>query len=179
MRITGGALGGRRLGKPLAGTRPTADRVREALFARLEVTGAQVLDLFAGTGSLGIEALSRGASSAVFVDHSIPGVRALQLTLEGLDLLERTQVIRDDAFRAIRRLATSGRSFDLVLLDPPYVGDDAERAMEALTALGVLPSGGTLILEGARRSPGPEVEGLTLLDERCYGETRVSRFEVD
>src|SRR5262245_9255185 len=116
MRVTGGRLGGRHLVAPPSGVRPTADRVREALFARLsDLDGACVLDLYAGTGALGIEALSRGAARAVFVDRSDASLSALRRNLRTLDLEARARVVRGDVRAALRRLAGEAMRFDLVL----------------------------------------------------------------
>ena len=112
MRVTGGRLGGRRLLRPPAGVRPTADRVREALFARLgDLEDAAVLDLFAGTGALGIEALSRGACAATFVERTAASASVLGRNLAALGLAEGVRVLREDVGRALRRLGREGVLF--------------------------------------------------------------------
>jgi 16S rRNA (guanine966-N2)-methyltransferase len=151
--------------------------VREALFARLDpLEGARVLDLFAGTGALGIEALSRGATSAVFVERSAGALAALRANLETLDLRAATRVVRGDATTVVRRLGRAGDRFDLVFLDPPYDSPDAGRALHALADSGILRDRARVVLETSSRSPSPEVPGLARLDERTYGDTRVVRF---
>ena len=119
MRLTGGALGGRRLvAPPGERTRPTSDRVREALFAILgPLDGADVLDLFAGSGALGLEALSRGATEATFVDAAPAALVAVRRNLEALDL--RAEVRRADARAFLRNAQSRGRSYDLMLWIPP------------------------------------------------------------
>jgi pantetheine-phosphate adenylyltransferase len=178
VRVTGGALAGRRLRVPATrGVRPTADRVREALFARLAGwDGARVLDLYAGSGSLGIEALSRGASYAVFVEGSAAVIATLRANLAALGLEPRARVVRGDVRRAIARLAREGERFDLVLVDPPYASGEAARALAALAGAGILTPGATLVVESSRRGELAAPPGLVVLDERRYGDTRITRF---
>ncbi len=178
LRVTGGSFGGRRLKVPLRNARPTSDRVRESLFARLtDLEGARVLDVFAGSGALGIEALSRGADSAVFLEQAAHCTEVLRDNLHSLDLESRTTVVRGDALRGIARLGREGRSFDLILLDPPYQGDHAELALQVLVKAGVLAEGAMVVVERSRRHALPLVAGLELLDERRYGETLISRYQ--
>ncbi len=178
LRVTGGALGGRRLvAAPGRSVRPTTDRVREALFARLgDVEGARVLDLYAGTGALGIEALSRGAVEVVFVERARTSLEALDRNVSALGLEGRCRILRLDVASALARLAGGPERFDLVLADPPYESLEAERALRAVVAAGVLSPSGTLVLERSRRHDLPRVEGLVLLDERRYGDTVLSRL---
>ena len=174
MRIVGGELGSRRLARPPAGVRPTSDRVREAVFGWLgEVAGKRVLDLYAGTGALAIESLSRGASCAVFVDRAPRSLRVIHQNLSQLGLEDRSRVLQGDARLWARRLGRSGERFDLVFVDPPYDADEAGRALSAIVEAELLGSGGTLVLETAKRHPLAPVAGLRVLDERCYGDTRV------
>jgi 16S rRNA (guanine966-N2)-methyltransferase len=169
MRVTGGRLGGRRIAAPRGrDTRPTADRVRESLFAVLgPLDGARVLDLFAGSGALGIEALSRGAAEATFVDAAPAAAAAIRGNLERLDL--EAEVRRADARAFLRNARTRARPYDLVLLDPPYrlaagLGRELSEAVPA-----VLSAGGRVVAESDRRSP-LELD-LPLVDERRYGDT--------
>src|SRR3954453_11399771 len=169
MRVIAGIHGGRRLqAPPGTDTRPTADRVREALFSILgdRVQDARVLDLFAGSGALGIEALSRGAATATFVDKAAPAIRAVGSNLEALGA-EGT-VVRAEARRFLGGASRSGRSYDLVFLDPPYRLDAAlgHALPAALAAL--LAPGATAVAESDRRAPlGID---LPLEDERRYGD---------
>jgi 16S rRNA (guanine966-N2)-methyltransferase len=153
------------------GTRPTADRVREALFSVLgsQVVGASVLDLFAGSGALGIEALSRGASSAVFVDISVAALDATRRNLAALGV--EAEVVRMPALRYLERARAAKRQYDLVFLDPPY--RHASTLGSKLTdALGpVLAPRSCVVSESDRRAP---LElGLPLVDERRYGDTLI------
>lgn len=156
---------------PGAATRPTADRVREALFSVLgdRVAGARVLDLFAGSGALGIEALSRGALEATFVDSAPAAVRALKANLQALGI--DAAVHRSDAFAALRAARTAARQYDLVFLDPPY--RLAERLASGLTEgiEGLLAPGGSVVSESDRRAP--LALELPLRDERSYGDTLI------
>jgi len=177
VRVTGGRLGGRRLRSPAEGARPTSDRVREALFTRLgDLAGTTVLDLYAGTGVLGAEALSRDAKFAVFVECAPRCVAVLKRNLKSLGLEQQTQVLAMDAARAVRQLGRSGEHFDLVLLDPPYASDEIPRALEALCASGVLAPGATVVVEHHRRHAVPVVPGLGAPDIREYGETAITRL---
>lgn len=180
MRVTGGNLRGRRIRVPPgAGVRPTSDRVRESLFGRLgDLDGVRVLDLFAGSGALGIEALSRGASEAVFVERSDAVAAVLRANLEGLGLGERAQLLRADAAAGVRRLARQEDRFELALLDPPYRDAAAlEQALRALVSSGILAPRATVMVEASKHAPPMAVEGLTLVDERRYGDTVLHRFE--
>jgi 16S rRNA (guanine966-N2)-methyltransferase len=178
VRVIAGCLRGRRLRVPSAGVRPTADRVREALFARLgDLEGARVLDLYAGSGALGIEALSRGAVSAVFVERASAVAAVLRGNLHVLELECRSELIRGDAPGRVRRLAEAGRRFDLVFVDPPYARrDELERALRAIATSGILAPGARVVVETARGIELPAVSGLELLDERRYGDTVIHRL---
>ncbi len=176
MRVTGGRLGGRRLRVPRGDlVRPTADRVRESLFARLGgLDGARVLDAFAGTGALGIEALSRGAGHAVFVERAKPALAVLQENLRSLELGAVSRVVRGDTRGALRRLGRTKERFDWIFLDPPY-GDETLAEVLALAAE-VLAGEGSILVESDRRTPLPETPGLAILDARPYGDTVVTRL---
>ena len=174
MRIVAGAYGGRRLTTPRgAGTRPTADRVREALFSMLgSIEGDRVLDLFAGSGALGLEALSRGAAEATFVDSAPAAIRAVRANLEALGA--EAHVRRADARAFLRNARAGGRQYDLVLLDPPYrrAGALAEALAGDLAA--VLAPRARVVAESDRRSP-LELP-LPLQAERRYGDTLIRIF---
>lgn len=176
--MTGGILGGRRLVAPAGrGVRPTTDRVRESIFGRLGgLEGACVLDLYAGTGAMGIEALSRGAASVVFVERARDALDALRRNLSALGVASRVRVVVRDAAAAVADLGRAGERFDLVLVDPPYETDEADRALRALVRAGVLADGALVVVERSRRHPLPPVPGLAVEDERRYGDTIVSRL---
>src|SRR5262249_18507743 len=123
MRVIAGSARGRRLSAPKgSSTRPTPDRVREALFSILygQVEEARVLDCFAGTGALGIEALSRGAKSAVFIEHDSPTANLVRQNLQSIGFADKGRVIAKSAASAIADLAKNGERFDLLFFDPPY-----------------------------------------------------------
>jgi 16S rRNA (guanine966-N2)-methyltransferase len=178
MRIIAGAFGGRRLHTP-KGTaiRPTADRVREAVFSIIgpAVAGAEVLDLFAGTGAMGLEALSRGASRAVFVDQSLHAVRLIRSNVALCKVAERVSVIHGPVNQAIRRLAGLGEAFDLIFSDPPY-GKHA--IQKILPTLGEVVRPGTLVVaEHGSREPLPaQVQEWSLTEKRQYGDTSISFY---
>ncbi len=180
VRVTGGRLGGRRLRTPSQGARPTSDRVRESLFTRLgDVRGTTVLDLYAGTGALGVEAASRGATALVFVERAPRCVAVLKQNLRTLGLDGLSQVVAADATRAIRQLGKRGERFDLVLMDPPYASDEVPRALQALVASGMLAPGATGVVEHHRRHPVPVVPGLAPVDARVYGDTAITRLVAE
>jgi 16S rRNA (guanine966-N2)-methyltransferase len=179
MRVTGGRLGGRRLVAPPSGVRPTADRVREALFARLAaLDGVCVLDLYAGTGALGIEALSRGAERAVFVERSNASLAALRRNLRTLELEACARVMRGDVRSALRRLAVEGLCFDLVLADPPYADRELAAPLSLLVSGQLLAPGATVVVERSRRHPLPGVPGLVSHGSRRYGDTELEWLEA-
>jgi 16S rRNA (guanine966-N2)-methyltransferase len=172
MRIVAGRWGGRRLTAPAGqGTRPTSDRVREALFSALgDVGGARVLDLFAGSGALGFEALSRGAASATFVDSAPRAASALRANAAALEA-EAAEVRRQDALAFLRNAGAQGRQYDLLFLDPPY--RHAPRLAADLAALlpAVLGPSARVVAEADRRAPYDV--GLPVRFERRYGDTLI------
>jgi 16S rRNA (guanine966-N2)-methyltransferase len=171
MRVIAGALGGRRLVAPVGrDVRPTADRVREALFAILgPLEGERVLDLFAGSGALAIEALSRGAASATLVDRSPAAIAAVRRNLRALSLT--AEVRRLDALEFLQQARSRARQYDLIFLDPPYrlASVLGPRLSEPLAS--VLAPNARVVLESDRRAPAELA--LPLLDERRYGETLI------
>lgn len=176
-RITGGSHRGRRLKVPPGlGVRPTSDRVKQALFNILgpQVVGARVLDLFAGSGALGLEALSRGASTCLFVERHPRALAALRENLAGLGMEDRGRVLALDVRRSLPALKREG-GFELVLADPPYEKGLVGAALAAAAA--ALVPGGTLVVEHSPGEPPGEVEGLRLYDQRGYGQTRLSYLQ--
>jgi 16S rRNA (guanine966-N2)-methyltransferase len=161
MRVIAGEHRGRKIAAPPGRTtRPTPERVREALFSALEsrlggpgsLQGIQVLDLFAGTGALGIEALSRGAVFAAFVEKDPAALRRLRSNLEELNLLERARILPGEVRGALQALSRSSQRFDAVFLDPPYGDADALAALRDLAQSGLVRPGGVAIFEHAARS---------------------------
>jgi 16S rRNA (guanine(966)-N(2))-methyltransferase RsmD len=175
MRIVAGSRKGHRITAPPGrSTRPTSDRVRENVFNIVApwVEDAAVLDLFAGSGAMGLEALSRGAARAVFVESDTQACRAIN---ENLDRLRLTgaQVLCQDVSRF---LGQERRAFDLVFCDPPY--DELERRLPELSraAPRLLAEDGLLVLESSSRDPEPELEGLETTSSRRYGAARITLF---
>lgn len=183
MRVIGGSRRGLRLKSlPGRGTRPTADRVKEALFNIIasHVAGARVLDLFAGTGGLGIEALSRGAASACFVEKSPKAAAVLRANVAHTDFQDEARIVAADVFRALPRLAREGELFDLAFIDPPY--DDAlgARAVQALGALRLLSPDGLAVVEHAADKDMPErIENLVKIRSARYGGTVLTFYAYD
>jgi len=183
VRIVAGRFGGRRLNSA-PGTRPTGERVREAVFSRLgpEVEGARVLDLYAGSGALGLEALSRGAASVVLVERSGRALAAIDANLAALGLADEVRCLRCHVGRAVQVLSERGGLFDLVLADPPYAESAAleettsvAKAIIGLSVAGCLRAGALVVVEHRRQDalsvtwPGFQVDA-----ERDYGDTRVT-----
>ncbi|MDH3237838.1 MAG: 16S rRNA (guanine(966)-N(2))-methyltransferase RsmD [Deltaproteobacteria bacterium] len=181
MRIVSGNWRGRRLRTPRGqAVRPTADRVREAIFDILggRTEGARVLDLFAGTGALGLEALSRGASSAVLVESDPRAFAVLRRNV--LDLgAAAAETFPMDCRAALRLLRGRGSRFDLVFLDPPYGKGIAAGTAEDLAGAGLLEPGGTVVVEEAARTPDSDFPAAwERTGDRRYGDTRVMIFTV-
>jgi len=178
MRIIAGSRKGHTIAAPRGhDTRPTSDRVRENVFNLVgPVDGASVLDLYAGSGALGLEALSRGAARAVFVEHDADAVRAIERNLDRLRLTGAT-VLRRDAGSALAVEASAGRQYDLVLVDPPYDMYPDLQPTLARYLPAVLAADGLLVLETDARVE-PELP-LRLRISRKYGQARVTLFEAD
>jgi 16S rRNA (guanine966-N2)-methyltransferase len=182
MRIIAGAFKGRRLAPVKGRIRPTAAKVREAVFNILgsAVPAARVLDLFAGTGALGIEALSRGAAEAVFVEEHPEALKVLRRNLADLNLADRTTVWPLPVGTALKKLAGRGERFGLAFLDPPYGGGVAAAALSTLASLDVLAPGARVVVEHGRRESLPEVCGaLMRLEVRRYGDTQAAFYLVE
>lgn len=173
LRIHGGAEAGRRLKTP-KGIRPTQGVVKEALFNMLagELEGARVVDLFAGSGALGIEALSRGAGRATFVERDPGAAAILRQNLEALGYLDRATTVRADALRWLSGHPPEVAAAGLVLLDPPYEDQSLEAALIALDQQ--VGAGALVVAEHARREQMPLLRRLRQLRQRDYGDTRLS-----
>jgi 16S rRNA (guanine966-N2)-methyltransferase len=188
LRIISGKYRGRALTAPPGqGTRPTADRVREALFNVLEhaawspgLADARVIDLFAGSGALGLEALSRGAAYALFVETDDVARGVIRQNIEALapagDLFGRTRIHRRDAAALGSKPSSDGAAFDIAFLDPPYAKGLGERALAELLAGGWLAEDAVVVFERGADEPAPAAPGFELLDERKYGAARVWCF---
>ncbi len=149
------------------------DPVRSALFSILDdfVEGSRFLDLFAGTGSVGIEALSRGASFAVFVDRGREAVEIIERNLQELGLISRAEIVQDDVFRALERLRRRGERFDLAFVGPPYGQNLAHHTLERLGELSLLRDDAVVVTEVFKKERLEDRYGaLELVDERTYGD---------
>lgn len=178
MRVITGSARGCRLKAPKGqATRPTADRIKESLFNILgrRPLGAQVLDLFAGTGALGLEALSRGAEAAVFVDNATAPL--LRENAERTHLAERAEIFRGDALGVLDRLGAQGRSFDLIFCDPPYHLGLWEKALASVDRAGLLAPAGLMVVEhGADENVLPLLFALHCVRSERYGKTTQLSF---
>lgn len=181
MRVISGSARGHRLkGPPSSQTRPMADKIREALFSSLASLGAEpdtVLDLYAGTGSIGIEALSRGANWADFVDHQKAACATIKDNLAHTRLSDSAEVHCMPVEQIYRRLQGP---YDLVIVDPPYADPDIEAHLERLSRSALVQSGTLVVLGHWPRLQLPEQVGtLSLVKRRCHGDSCFSIFEVD
>ena len=178
MRIISGTSKGRKLATPKSQSiRPTSDRVKESIFNILgeEVEGKLVLDLFAGTGNLGIEALSRGAKKAIFVEKGRKALQLIQRNITQIGLEGRVEIIPRDANRAIGILKGKGEIFDLIFMDPPYEKGLVKRTLIKLNSHPIYHMDSILIMEHDRREPLPALlEGWNLVRERRLGDTVIS-----
>ncbi|MFD0916137.1 16S rRNA (guanine(966)-N(2))-methyltransferase RsmD [Pseudahrensia aquimaris] len=183
MRIVGGSLRGRSLAVPKSNAiRPTTDRTRESLFNILshnwpeKLNGGRVLDVFAGTGALGLEAMSRGASFAMFVENSIEGRGLLRTNIENFGLNGKTKISKTDATRPgpIRAL----EPFDLIFADPPYGKTLGEQALAALLREGWLASHALVVLEERKDTLPSALQGFNSIESRNFGETAIGFFEL-
>ncbi len=180
MRITSGKFKSRIIRVPKA-IRPTLDNVRKSIFDILgaNITGTKVLDLFAGSGALGLEALSRGADSCIFVDNSRSSVKAIKDNLEalGLSANEDIVIVAADAIRAISKFAKSGEKFDLIFLDPPYYKSLAKKSLFLLGSYDILTKSGVVIVEHSKHDEVPNSFGeLELYRSVRYGDTQISFY---
>ncbi len=180
MRVIAGKAKGRRLSVPRRkGVRPTSDYLREALFDILgpSMPGARFLDLYAGSGAVGIEALSRGAAQVVFLEQDAGCLRVLRENLEGAGL-EPRQVIAGDVLRILPRLARRGEGFDIIFLDPPYGSGLARRTLD-MVASGdlLLPQGLVIVEHFAKETLPPQVGRLQRIREKKHGQTMLTFYE--
>jgi 16S rRNA (guanine966-N2)-methyltransferase len=178
MRIITGRAKGIRLNAPRGlGTRPTSDRVKESVFNILGdiVTDAQVLDIFAGTGNLGLEALSRGAAAAVFIDNSIESITIIKENAWRTKLIEQAEIYKNDAIRALDRFVETSRSFDLIFCDPPYNKGLVEIVLNKIENNPILKPQGILVMEHSNHEKLTDHwNNLQVRRVEQYGETLIS-----
>jgi 16S rRNA (guanine(966)-N(2))-methyltransferase RsmD len=184
MRIVAGSARGRALAGPKAASkhiRPTADRVRETIFNVLGqwLEGQKVLDLYAGTGALGLESVSRGATRAVLVDSDREALSLCRANTDALDFSARVEILAQPVERALETLGRRGDRFELIFADPPYAARVVETVLEGVAKHGVLAPGGTVVIEHDKREAAPEShEGFERVDQRRFGDTLVSLFRI-
>ena len=179
IRVIGGTARGRRLqGPPGLRFRPTTGRVKEFIFSYLnqEVEGARLLDLFSGTGSLGIEALSRGAASVVFIEEDTRHIRILKDNVALCGFSAEAQIIRGDVFRHIKRLGEGGERFDIVLADPPFKQKLHERITKGVRQAGILARESLLLIEHEVHDSISMESSLRLIKQRRFGHCVVSVY---
>ena len=180
MRVITGTARGVQLKTPDGmQTRPTADRVKEALFSiiNFDLPGAAVLDLFGGTGQLGIEALSRGAKSATFIDAREDACKIIRENLKRTKLESQGRVVRSDYLAYLKRCR---EKFDIILLDPPYAEVFLENALKCITEIDILQSGGIIVAERPVEKELPfEFEGYTRSRDYKYGKTLLTIYRKD
>jgi len=185
VRVIAGSARGRILHPPVGiRVRPTADRVKEAVFSSLSsrlcsLEGLKVLDLFAGSGSLGIEALSRGAAAAVFVDSHADSINLTRKNLQLTGFDKAATLILKDAVTAVRNLSKKGVTFDIILVDPPYADKElTERVLELLADSGLTATHGILVFETDNRCELHSPESFRLFNRKVYGDSAIWMFEL-
>lgn len=184
MRIVAGSAKGRPIQGPKSTSRhirPTADRVRETLFNVLGqwLEGQSVLDLYAGTGALALEALSRGAGRAVLVDSDREALALCRQNTDALGFSSQVEIVAQPVARAVEALGKRGERFELIFADPPYAAKVVETVLEQVGQGGLLIPGGLLIIEHDKREPAPEAHsGFSRADQRRFGDTLVSFYRI-
>jgi 16S rRNA (guanine(966)-N(2))-methyltransferase RsmD len=183
VRVIAGTLKGRRLVTPRGPhTRPTADQVRIAMMDALApwLAGARVLDLFAGAGGVGLEALSRGAAHATFVERDPRAIAALRQNVEALGVAADARVVRGDVDREIGRLAAAGERFDIVFLDPPYEAGLTETTLLRLADAAVVPPGAIVVAQHfTKQAPARTIGPLHAFRTRRFGETTLTFYRAE
>lgn len=179
VRVISGSARGLKLNTPGDDrVRPTTDRVKESMFNIVQdwVYDSQVLDLFAGSGALGIEALSRGASQAVFCDNSLDSIKIIKSNIEKARVVDRSQIVSDDFRRCLRDMEAKNQSFDMIFVDPPYYKGLFEEVLDTIRACKILKKDGIVIVEHDAKRPIGQVEGLEVYKEKKYGITMLTFY---
>lgn len=179
VRVISGSARGLKLNTPGDDrVRPTTDRVKESMFNIVQdwVYDSQVLDLFAGSGALGIEALSRGASQAVFCDNSLDSIKIIKSNIEKARVADRSQIVSGDFKRCLRDMGTKNQSFDMIFVDPPYYKGLFEEVLDTIKACKILKKDGIVIVEHDAKRPIGQVEGLEVYKEKKYGITMLTFY---
>lgn len=179
VRVISGSARGLKLNTPGDDrVRPTTDRVKESMFNIVQdwVYDSQVLDLFAGSGALGIEALSRGASQAVFCDNSLDSIKIIKSNIEKARVVDRSQIISGDFKRCLRDMEAKNQSFDMIFVDPPYYKGLFEEVLDTIRSCKILKKDGIVIVEHDAKRPIGQVEGLEVYKEKKYGITMLTFY---
>lgn len=179
MKIISGTLKGRNIeGYNIEGTRPTMDRVKESLFGMIQdyIKDSTVLDLFAGSGNLGVEAISNGAKIAYFIDNNPEVIKVLNKNIANLDIKSKSRVILSDWKKALNTFATQNIKFDLIFIDPPYAYDVYEKILNKVSTLNLLSDNGLIIMEHSNLHLPTTYENLTLYKERNYGNKSINIY---
>ena len=179
VRLISGSARGLKLNTPGDDrVRPTTDRVKESMFNIVQdwVYDSQVLDLFAGSGALGIEALSRGASQAVFCDNSLDSIKIIKSNIEKARVVDRSQIVSGDFKRCLRDMEAKNQSFDMIFVDPPYYEGLFEEVLDTIRSCKILKKDGIVIVEHDAKKPIGQVEGLEVYKEKKYGITMLTFY---
>lgn len=179
VRVISGSARGLKLNTPGDDrVRPTTDRVKESMFNIVQdwVYDSQVLDLFAGSGALGIEALSRGASQAVFCDNSLDSIKIIKSNIEKARVVDRSQIVSGDFKRCLRDMEAKNQSFDMIFVDPPYYKGLFEEVLDTIRSCKILKKDGIVIVEHDAKRPIGQVEGLEVYKEKKYGITMLTFY---
>lgn len=179
VRVISGSARGLKLNTPGDDrVRPTTDRVKESMFNIVQdwVYDSQVLDLFAGSGALGIEALSRGASQAVFCDNSLDSIKIIKSNIEKARVVDRSQIVSGDFKRCLRDMEAKNQSFDMIFVDPPYYEGLFEEVLDTIRSCKILKKDGIVIVEHDAKRPIGRVEGLEVYKEKKYGITMLTFY---
>ena len=179
VRVISGSARGLKLNTPGDDrVRPTTDRVKESMFNIVQdwVYDSQVLDLFAGSGALGIEALSRGASQAVFCDNSLDSIKIIKSNIEKARVADRSQIVSGDFKRCLRDMEAKNKSFDMIFVDPPYYEGLFEEVLDTIRSCKILKKDGIVIVEHDAKRPIGQVEGLEVYKEKKYGITMLTFY---
>lgn len=182
MRIVSGEFRGIRLNSlPGQNTRPTSDKVKESLFNIIGpyFSGGNALDLFAGSGNLGLEALSRGLDFAIFIEKNPSALQVIKKNVKKLRLEKQTEVLRRDAFKSIRQIAKKEMTFKFIFIDPPYHFKDIHKILEEILTHKILEDKGLIIYEHSSEIKSPEHESLFKLRELEYGATAITIYKKD
>ena len=179
VRVISGSARGLKLNTPGDDrVRPTTDRVKESMFNIVQdwVYDSQVLDLFAGSGALGIEALSRGASQAVFCDNSLDSIKIIKSNIEKARVADRSQIVSGDFKRCLRDMEAKNQSFDMIFVDPPYYEGLFEEVLDTIRSCKILKKDGIVIVEHDAKKPIGQVECLEVYKEKKYGITMLTFY---